>query len=135
LGVAATAYHFEAAVIVRELKGHKHGERHRNDDQPRNHAVRHFAGLIRLSLDRYRRALLGRNDLAEVKARHQARHNSAIRRIRRPIVMKASIGDGMILRGRFAVSARRLEIWFQSALNFSVAVLVSSTMDQLGSVI
>jgi hypothetical protein len=78
---------------------------------------------------------LGRNDLAEVKARHQARHNSAIRRIRRPIVMKASIGDGMILRGRFAVSARRLEIWFQSALNFSVAVLVSSTMDQLGSVI
>jgi hypothetical protein len=42
---------------------------------------------------------LGRNDLAEVKARHQARHNSAIRRIRRPIVMKASIGDGMILRG------------------------------------
>lgn len=44
-------------MIVRELKGHKHGERHRNDDQPRNHAVRHFAGLIRMFLDRYPRII------------------------------------------------------------------------------
>lgn len=42
---------------------------------------------------------------------------------------------GQIVASQKRTAARRLEIWFQSALNFSVAVLVSSTMDQLGSVI
>jgi hypothetical protein len=49
----------ERAVVVRELKRHKHGERHRYDDQPRKHAVSFFAGLIRVLLDRHDRDLRG----------------------------------------------------------------------------
>jgi hypothetical protein len=43
--------------MVRELKGYKHGERHRNDDQPRRDAVRVFVGLIRMFLDRHDQGL------------------------------------------------------------------------------